>query len=54
VAAPWRARPGDRAHGHGAGDRLPPRPGLSDPVGDRHLHGAGGPQRHPGQGPPGP
>ena len=54
LAGPRRARPGGGADRDGAGDRLPPRPGAGHPPGHRHLDRAGGPQRHPGQGPPGP
>ena len=54
LAGPGRARPGDRAHRDRAGDRLPARPRAGYSPGDRHRDRAGGPQRHPGQGPPGP
>ncbi len=40
-----------RAHRHRAGHRLPARPRVGDPAGDRAVDGRGGEGRHPRQGP---
>ncbi len=51
LGAARRPRPGGRTHRHGAGDRLPARARPGHPAGDRAVHRAVGPRRHPGQGP---